>query len=167
MFPTNTGAATGCGSGVQPHCWIGCGHRRGGDRPTYGVPSMIRKHPFATAPHSGLSWARCWTMPTASMKLSPTTPGPIHRYYRCALLPASGTKVMSLRVGSMNRSPQFTPKFFAHSRDWGESSELPVFVVGMPRSGTSLVEQIAASHPEVFGAGERRDMGNIAASLRF
>lgn len=34
------------------------------------------------------------------------------------------------------------------------ASELPVFVVGMPRSGTSLVEQIAASHPMVFGAGE-------------
>lgn len=30
----------------------------------------------------------------------------------------------------------------------------PVFVVGMPRSGTSLVEQVLASHPEVFGAGE-------------
>jgi len=34
-------------------------------------------------------------------------------------------------------------------------SELPVFVVGMPRSGSSLVEQILASHPEVHGGGER------------
>ena len=33
-------------------------------------------------------------------------------------------------------------------------SELPIFVVGMPRSGTSLAEQILASHPAVFGAGE-------------
>jgi tetratricopeptide (TPR) repeat protein len=33
-------------------------------------------------------------------------------------------------------------------------SERPVFIVGMPRSGTSLVEQVLASHPEVFGAGE-------------
>jgi tetratricopeptide (TPR) repeat protein len=33
-------------------------------------------------------------------------------------------------------------------------SELPVFVVGMPRSGSSLVEQILASHPEIHGAGE-------------
>jgi tetratricopeptide (TPR) repeat protein len=44
-------------------------------------------------------------------------------------------------------------------------SELPVFVVGMPRSGTSLVEQIAASHPKVHGAGEMKDIGRIAASL--
>jgi hypothetical protein len=36
----------------------------------------------------------------------------------------------------------------------------------MPRSGTTLVEQIASSHPDVFGAGELRDIGNIAASLR-
>jgi tetratricopeptide (TPR) repeat protein len=33
-------------------------------------------------------------------------------------------------------------------------SELPVFIIGMPRSGTSLAEQILASHPAVFGAGE-------------
>ena len=33
-------------------------------------------------------------------------------------------------------------------------SQLPVFIVGMPRSGTSLTEQILASHPQVFGAGE-------------
>jgi Tfp pilus assembly protein PilF len=36
----------------------------------------------------------------------------------------------------------------------GRDAELPVFVVGMPRSGTTLVEQILASHPAVHGAGE-------------
>jgi tetratricopeptide (TPR) repeat protein len=36
----------------------------------------------------------------------------------------------------------------------GFASERPVFVVGMPRSGTSLTEQILASHPQVHGAGE-------------
>jgi hypothetical protein len=36
----------------------------------------------------------------------------------------------------------------------GDPSELPVFVVGMPRSGTTLVEQILASHGQVHGAGE-------------
>lgn len=44
-------------------------------------------------------------------------------------------------------------------------SRLPVFIVGMPRSGTSLVEQILASHPQVHGAGELRDIGQIAGSL--
>jgi len=36
----------------------------------------------------------------------------------------------------------------------GLDSEVPIFIIGMPRSGTSLVEQILASHPEVFGGGE-------------
>ena len=36
----------------------------------------------------------------------------------------------------------------------GYASDLPVFVVGLPRSGTTLVEQILASHPQVRGAGE-------------
>ncbi len=38
-------------------------------------------------------------------------------------------------------------------------SPLPVFIVGMPRSGTTLVEQILSSHPEVYGAGELQDLG--------
>jgi tetratricopeptide (TPR) repeat protein len=42
--------------------------------------------------------------------------------------------------------------------DFSNMSELPVFVVGMPRSGTTLVEQICASHSRVFGAGELADL---------
>lgn len=44
-------------------------------------------------------------------------------------------------------------------------SALPVFIVGMPRSGTSLVEQILASHPAVYGAGELHDIGNLINML--
>lgn len=54
----------------------------------------------------------------------------------------------------------FTPEVLQHPVD--EPSELPIFVVGMPRSGTSLVEQILASHPEVHGAGELAHLGLIA-----
>ncbi len=39
-------------------------------------------------------------------------------------------------------------------RPCASDSELPVFIIGMPRSGTSLAEQILASHPAVYGAGE-------------
>ena len=46
------------------------------------------------------------------------------------------------------------PDFFERTCDFGLKSELPVFVVGLPRSGTTLVEQILASHSQVFGAGE-------------
>ena len=48
----------------------------------------------------------------------------------------------------------FTLEYFSRIRGFGIDSERPVFVVGMPRSGTSLTEQVLASHPRVFGAGE-------------
>ena len=44
-------------------------------------------------------------------------------------------------------------------------SDRPVFIVGMPRSGTTLVEQILASHPDVFAAGELQDIHRMVASL--
>ena len=47
----------------------------------------------------------------------------------------------------------FSPAFFAE-RTLGSDDERPVFIVGMPRSGTTLVEQILASHRDVYGAGE-------------
>ncbi len=43
------------------------------------------------------------------------------------------------------------------------ASDLPVFIVGMPRSGTSLVEQILASHSGVYGAGELGDIAGIVS----
>lgn len=45
-------------------------------------------------------------------------------------------------------------EFIDHCDGQGIADNTPVFVLGMPRSGTSLVEQILASHPEVYGAGE-------------
>jgi tetratricopeptide (TPR) repeat protein len=47
----------------------------------------------------------------------------------------------------------------------GSPSELPIFIVGMPRSGTSLTEQILASHSRVAGAGELKEMGQIMSWL--
>jgi tetratricopeptide (TPR) repeat protein len=58
-----------------------------------------------------------------------------------------------------------TPDFFSAAASWGNPSQAPVFIVGMPRSGTSLVEQIAASHSRVFGAGERHALGEIWDTL--
>lgn len=49
----------------------------------------------------------------------------------------------------------FTPELFDQLQGLGSDSQRPVFIVGMPRSGTTLTEQIIASHPDAFGAGER------------
>ena len=50
----------------------------------------------------------------------------------------------------------FSAQFVRSEHPGASASDLPVFIVGMPRSGTSLTEQILASHPHVFGAGEVR-----------
>jgi tetratricopeptide (TPR) repeat protein len=60
----------------------------------------------------------------------------------------------------------FTADFIRARAGGGDPSGLPVFIVGMPRSGTTLVEQILASHPQVFGGGELRDLGRCVASIR-
>jgi tetratricopeptide (TPR) repeat protein len=61
----------------------------------------------------------------------------------------------------------FTPEFFARVSNWGVETERPIFIVGLPRSGTTLVEQILARHSGVFGAGElplaREDFVMLAA----
>jgi Tfp pilus assembly protein PilF len=48
----------------------------------------------------------------------------------------------------------FSPAFFAARQGWGEPSTRPIFIVGMPRSGTTLVETILGAHPSVHAAGE-------------
>jgi tetratricopeptide (TPR) repeat protein len=45
----------------------------------------------------------------------------------------------------------------------GQRSDVPIFIVGMPRSGTTLVEQILASHPQVFGGGELELLPRLVA----
>ena len=58
----------------------------------------------------------------------------------------------------------FDPAFFARSAGRGDPDPRPVFVTGMPRSGTSLVEQILASHPDCFGAGELPHLERVVRS---
>jgi tetratricopeptide (TPR) repeat protein len=55
----------------------------------------------------------------------------------------------------------FSPVLLAAKADMGARSDLPVFVVGMPRSGTTLVEQILASHPMIHGAGELKRLQTL------
>ena len=59
----------------------------------------------------------------------------------------------------------FPRALFEHRRDCGHESSLPVFVVGMPRSGTTLVEQILAGHSRIHGAGELGVIPRVVAGL--
>jgi len=59
----------------------------------------------------------------------------------------------------------FTPERMAAAAGRGEPSPVPVFILGMPRSGSTLIEQILASHPQAFGAGEIVDFDKAIAGL--
>ena len=59
----------------------------------------------------------------------------------------------------------YTPELFQRHRDHGSNSELPIFIVGTPRSGTTLIEQVLAAHPRVHGAGELKFIGERVQSL--
>jgi hypothetical protein len=56
----------------------------------------------------------------------------------------------------------FTREFFDARKTWGASSPAPIFIVGLPRSGSTLVEQILASHSAVEGTMELPEIGAIA-----
>jgi len=60
----------------------------------------------------------------------------------------------------------FTPAFFAARQGWGVGAPDPIFLVGLPRSGSTLVEQILASHPAIEGTRELPDLPMIAAGVR-
>jgi tetratricopeptide (TPR) repeat protein len=55
--------------------------------------------------------------------------------------------------------------YFQRVAGWGTDSELPVFIIGMPRSGSTLVEQILASHPRVCGTGELGEVIELLGRL--
>jgi tetratricopeptide (TPR) repeat protein len=59
----------------------------------------------------------------------------------------------------------FNAEMLRDKAGFGCLSTAPIFIVGMPRSGTTLIEQILSSHPQVFGAGELREMANLAARI--
>ena len=59
----------------------------------------------------------------------------------------------------------FTPAFFAERAGFGSVSAAPIFVLGLPRSGSTLIEQILASHSMVEGTMELPDIGFIAKRL--
>ena len=60
----------------------------------------------------------------------------------------------------------FKNDFNTISKDFNSDKKI-IFIVGMPRSGTSLIEQILSSNENVYGAGELPFIGNLAENLFF
>lgn len=59
-----------------------------------------------------------------------------------------------------------TPAFFAERSGWGAHEPDPIFILGLPRSGSTLIEQILASHPQVEGTQELPDIQRLVLELQ-
>ena len=59
----------------------------------------------------------------------------------------------------------FNKPFFASRPAPVSPGRSPIFIVGMPRSGTSLIEQILSTHPDIHGAGELPDLENLVFAI--
>ena len=68
------------------------------------------------------------------------------------------------KVGMM-LGKYITQAGLAGTKDRGTEDETAVFILGMPRSGTSLLEQILASHPDIYGAGELKYLGGVLENM--
>lgn len=67
---------------------------------------------------------------------------------------------LNRRVDSMIET--YDAGFFAQRRRYGLGTDRPLFIVGLPRSGTTLTEQILSAHPQLHGAGELPDLARLA-----
>ena len=72
----------------------------------------------------------------------------------------------SLRRSVDAKIQTFSQERIADLAKYGDQSEFLICIVGMPRSGTTLLEQILSSHPGVVGLGERLDFWNLANGLQ-
>ncbi len=59
----------------------------------------------------------------------------------------------------------FTPAFFAERQGWGCQAADPIFIVGLPRAGSTLIEQILSSHSQVEGTMELPEISAMARAL--
>ncbi len=59
----------------------------------------------------------------------------------------------------------YTPDFFRERDGWGSARPDPIFIVGVPRSGSTLLEQMLASHPRVEGTRELSELSAIVSEL--
>src|SRR6202040_1287576 len=60
----------------------------------------------------------------------------------------------------------FTPQYFRERSNWGSSRRDPIFIVGLPRSGTTLLEQILACHSLVEFTNELQSLEGVVRDLQ-
>ena len=69
-------------------------------------------------------------------------------------------------VSAMNQTMEWlSAGFFSQTTGWGSASDRPLFIVGTPRSGKTLIERLLASHPDVAPAGELKTLEEVMKAV--
>ena len=71
-----------------------------------------------------------------------------------------------LEMNTRNQKRVCTREFFAERQGWGATAADPIFILGLPRAGSTLLEQILASHSQVEGTQELSDVPRAALELQ-
>ena len=74
--------------------------------------------------------------------------------------PFAQTQAVADRLKSL-----FTPAYCATLNGASKTTPCPIFIIGMPRSGTTLLDRMLAAHPQVSSAGERREMNQLGTAF--
>ncbi len=94
-----------------------------------------------------------------------------NKAFHCAQLANQGSKKFLSYDAQKHRNKCarirlcFSQSLYQHRPNYGIDSTLPIYVLGMPRSGTTLVEQILSGHSDIFGAGELDLIPQVAQGL--
>jgi len=133
------------------------------DDPRIGRLEAILENPtLASEPRSGLLFSLATMLDDA------------HAYERAFSAAAEANRLRRRQVRSEPQDfaaavdqliQMFTADFFTERDGFGAESQRPVFIVGMPHSGSTLAERILAGHGEVAAGGEREDVRQIIAGL--
>jgi predicted Zn-dependent protease len=91
-----------------------------------------------------------------------------HHYARANALKAGESRYRPelIEANTRQQIEVCTREFFARRTGWGDPSRDPIFIVGLPRSGSTLLEQILASHSQVEGTQELADIQRIVLGLQ-
>jgi len=72
----------------------------------------------------------------------------------------------SIEANTQQQISVCTREFFTRRHGWGAPAPDPIFIIGLPRAGSTLLEQILASHSQVEGTQELSNVQQIVATLR-
>jgi len=115
------------------------------------IEARLTEHSVGSPPHNSLNYARAYLLEKDEQY---TEAFDAFREANALQAAAGGMKITAKQRGARAVISDLTGDVIERFYGAGNQSDRPVFIIGMPRSGTTLTEQILAAHPDVYATGE-------------